>query len=138
MLKRQEEGAVAALERALGRFRGDLLDCEPAGDWHIEHRDRLQRLYGDALMELAQRLAKEDRHAKAAEAYRRLLARDDLHEDAVRALMECHVELGERAQALRVYQGFGERLMLVLVGEPVDVSTVLLVGLLGGLLGATA
>jgi predicted ATPase/DNA-binding SARP family transcriptional activator len=132
MLKRQEEGAVAALERALGRFRGDLLDGEPAGDWHIEHRDRLQRLYGDALMELAQRLAKEDRHAKAAEAYRRLLARDDLHEDAVRALMECHVELGERAQALRVYQRFAERLMKELDAEPDDETTELFERIKGG------
>jgi DNA-binding SARP family transcriptional activator len=120
MLKRQEDGAVAALERALERFRGDLLDGEPAGDWHLEHRDRLQRLYGDGLMELAARLAKEERHAKAADAYRRLLARDDLHEEAVRALMECHVELGERAQALRVYQRFAERLMKELDAEPDD------------------
>jgi len=123
MLKRQEDGAVAALERAIERFRGDLLDGEPAGDWHLEHRDRLQRLYGDALMELAARLAKEERHAKAADAYRRLLARDDLHEDAVRALMQCHVELGERAQALRVYQRFAERLMKELDAEPDDETT---------------
>jgi DNA-binding SARP family transcriptional activator len=123
MLKRQEDGAVAALERALERFRGDLLDGEPAGDWHLEHRDHLQRLYGDGLMELAARLAKEERHAKAADAYRRLLARDDLHEEAVRALMECHVELGERAQALRVYQRFAERLMKELDAEPDDETT---------------
>jgi len=123
MLKRQEDGAVVALERALERFRGDLLDGEPAGDWHLEHRDRLQRLYGDALMELAGRLAKEERHAKAADAYRRLLARDDLHEDAVRALMSCHVELGERAQALRVYQRFAERLMKELDAEPDEATT---------------
>ena len=132
MLKRQEDGAVAALERALERFRGDLLDGEPAGDWHLEHRDRLQRLYGDALMELAARLAKEERHAKAADAYRRLLARDDLHEEAVRALMECHVELGERAQALRVYQRFAERLMKELDAEPDDETTELFERIRGG------
>jgi DNA-binding SARP family transcriptional activator len=83
-------------------------------------------------MELAQRLAKEDRHAKAAEAYRRLLARDDLHEDAVRALMECHVELGERAQALRVYQRFAERLMKELDAEPDDETTELFERIKGG------
>jgi DNA-binding SARP family transcriptional activator len=118
LLKRQSEGAVAALERALDRFRGDLLDGEPAGDWHIEHRDRLQRVYAEALMELAARLAKEERYAKAADAYRRLLARDDLHEDAVRALMECHSKLGERAQAMRVYQRFADRLAKELDAEP--------------------
>ena len=118
LLKRQSDGASAALERALDRFRGDLLDGEPAGDWHVEHRDRLQRIYAEALMDLASRLAKEERHAKAADAYRRLLARDDLHEDAVRALMECHAKLGERTQAMRVYQRFAERLAKELDAEP--------------------
>ncbi len=123
LLKRQSEGAVTALERALDRFRGDLLDGEPAGDWHLEHRDSLQRIYAEALMELAARLAKEERYAKAADAYRRLLARDDLHEDAVRALMECHSKLGERAQAMRVYQRFAERLNKELDAEPDEETT---------------
>jgi predicted ATPase/DNA-binding SARP family transcriptional activator len=123
LLKRQAEGAVAALERALDRFRGDLLDGEPAGDWHLEHRDRLQRIYAEALMDLAARLAKEERYAKAADVYRRLLARDDLHEEAVCALMECHVKLGERAQAMRVYQRFAERLAKELDAEPDEETT---------------
>jgi len=117
-LERREDGAAAALERALARFRGDFLDGEPAGDWHLEHRDRLQRLFADALMELAGRLAADDRHAKAADAYRRVLARDDLNEDATRALMRCLVRLGERSQALRVYQRFSERLRKELDAEP--------------------
>jgi DNA-binding SARP family transcriptional activator len=101
-LKRREEGAVSSLDRALARYRGDFLDGEPAGDWHLEHRDRLQRLFVDALMELGDRQASEDRYAKAADAYRRVLARDDLNEDATRALMRCYARVGERAQALRL------------------------------------
>ena len=50
-----------ALEQAVARFRGDFLDGEPAGDWHLEHRDRLQRLFVDALMELGDLHASEDR-----------------------------------------------------------------------------
>ena len=117
-LKRREEGATGALERAIARFRGDFLDGEPAGDWHLEHRDRLQRLFVDALMELGDRHAEEGRNAKAADAYRRVLARDDLNEDATRALMRCYVKAGERAQALRLYQRFAERLRKELDAEP--------------------
>lgn len=117
-LKRQQEGAVAALEQALGHYRGDFLDGEPAGDWHLEHRERLQRLYVEALMELGGRLAAEERHAKAAEAYRRVLARDELHEEALLALMRCHARLGERSQALRAYRRFAERLRAELEAEP--------------------
>ncbi|HKH94486.1 MAG TPA: BTAD domain-containing putative transcriptional regulator [Gemmatimonadaceae bacterium] len=122
-LKRQEEGASARLEQALSRFRGDFLDGEPVGDWHLEHRDRLQRIYVDALMELGARLAAEERHAKAAEAYRRVLARDELHEEALLALMKCHAALGERSQALRVYRRFADRMREELDAEPDDETT---------------
>jgi predicted ATPase/DNA-binding SARP family transcriptional activator len=117
-VKRQRDGATAQLEQALVRFRGDFLDGEPVGDWHVEHRDRLQRLYADALMELGARFVAEERFAKAAETYRRLLARDELHEEALQALMRCHAALGERAQALRAYQRFADRMRRELEAEP--------------------
>jgi predicted ATPase/DNA-binding SARP family transcriptional activator len=122
-LKRQEEGASAKLEHALARFRGDFLDGEPVGDWHLEHRDRLQRVYVDALMELGARLTAEDRHAKAAEAYRRVLARDELHEEALLALMKAHAALGERSQALRAYRRFADRMREELDAAPDDDTT---------------
>ena len=122
-LKRRDEGATMMMEKALGRFRGDFMDGEPAGDWHLEHRDRLQRLFVDALMELGDRHSEENRIAKAADAYRRVLARDDLNEDATRALMRCYAKVGERGQALKVYQRFAERLRKELDAEPEDETT---------------
>lgn len=117
-LARQEEGATARLEQALARFRGDFLDGEPVGDWHLEHRDRMQRLYVDALMELGAHWDREERYSKAAEAYRRVLARDELHEEALLALMRCHAAVGERPQALRIYRRFADRMRLELDAEP--------------------
>jgi DNA-binding SARP family transcriptional activator len=125
-LRRKGEGAAAELEHALTRYRGDFLDGEPVGDWHIEHRERLQRLYVDALTELGAHYADEERYAKAAEAYRRVLARDELHEDALRALMRCLAETGERSQALRVYRRFADRLRAELEVEPEEETTRLL------------
>lgn len=117
-LKRQQDGAAAELEAALALYRGDLLDGEPVGDWHLEHRDRLQRVYVDALMELGDRLIAEERHARVADVYRRVLARDELHEDALLALMRCHAGLGERSQALRAYRRFADRLRQELEATP--------------------
>jgi predicted ATPase/DNA-binding SARP family transcriptional activator len=122
-LKRGEADAVAALERALGLYRGDFLDGEPAGDWHLEFRDRLQRMYLDALMELGAALTREERHARAGEVYRRVLARDELHEEAVRALMASLARQGERAPALRLYQKFADRLHKELETDPDDETT---------------
>jgi predicted ATPase/DNA-binding SARP family transcriptional activator len=117
---RGDTAVTARLERALARYRGDFLDGEPVGDWHLEHRDRLQHLYMTALMELGSRHAKEARHAKAAEAFRRVLARDELHEEALRALMQAFDQSGERSQALRAYQRFATRLREELEAEPED------------------
>jgi predicted ATPase/DNA-binding SARP family transcriptional activator len=125
-LKRQQDGAAAQLEQALAHYRGDFLDGEPMGDWHVEHRDRLQRLYVESLMELGNHHTREERHAKAAEAYRRVLARDELHEEALRALMRSLAEAGERSQALRIYQRFADRLREELEAEPEKETTRLL------------
>jgi DNA-binding SARP family transcriptional activator len=80
-------------------------------------------LFVDGLMELGARHAAEERFAKAADAYRRVMARDDLNEEAVRALMTCHAELGERVQAMRLYQRFAERMRGELESDP-DEETV--------------
>jgi predicted ATPase/DNA-binding SARP family transcriptional activator len=125
-LKRQQQGAASQLEQALARYRGDFLDGEPVSDWHVEHRDRLQRLYLDSLMQLGDEWSREQRHAKAVEAYRRILARDELHEEAVRGLMRALADAGERTQALRVYQRFAERLRAELDGEPDEETLTLL------------
>jgi predicted ATPase/DNA-binding SARP family transcriptional activator len=122
-LEAETPGATAALEQALDLFRGDFLDGEPVGDWHLAHRDRLRRLYVDALMELAASFINEDRLEKAVEAYRRVLARDELNEEATTALMRCLAELGERAQALRVYERFTSRLRAELGAKPSDATT---------------
>ena len=69
-------------------------------------------------MELGAQLLREERPGKAAEAYRRVLARDELHEEALLALMRCHAGLGERSQALRVYRRFADRLREELEAAP--------------------
>jgi DNA-binding SARP family transcriptional activator len=134
-LKRQQEGAAAQLDHALSRYRGDFLDGETMGDWHLEHRDRLQRLYVESLTELGACYERDGHHAKAAEAYRRVLAHDELHEDAVRALMRSLGEAGERSQALRVYRRFAEKLKMELEAEPEEETTRLLERLQGASVG---
>jgi DNA-binding SARP family transcriptional activator len=114
----EADAKARRLERAVERYRGDLLDGEPVGDWYLEHRDHLQRLYLDALMELGARLTKEERHAQAGDMYRRVLARDAMHEEALQALMRCHAALGERPQALRLYRQFSDRLQAELQTKP--------------------
>ena len=117
-VQRQQEDALAKLEKALAIFRGDFLDGEPAGDWHLDHRERLQRMYLTGLMELGERQVRDERYEKAADSYRRILARDEFHEEAMLALLRCHAAMGERSQALRAYRRYAERLRQELEADP--------------------
>lgn len=92
------------LAAALALYRGDFLEGEVVGDWHQEIRDRLLRLYVEALLARGGLLMDAERFAEAAEALRSVLARDPLHEEACRRLMTCHARTGERVQALRLYE----------------------------------
>jgi DNA-binding SARP family transcriptional activator len=126
---REARTAAARLEKAIELYRGDFLDGEPVGDWHVDHRDRYQRICVGALMELGGRFAEDGRHAKAAEAFRRVLARDELNEEALRALIRSLAETGERSQALRTYERFVTKLRSELEADPESETVELVSGI---------
>jgi len=111
------------LEAALALYRGDFLAGEVASDWHLEPRDDWRRLYLDGLLALGDvHLGGGDPRA-AADAYRRVVLRDDLHEDAYRRLMTALARSGERAEAARHYARLAETLADVLGSTPEPAST---------------
>jgi predicted ATPase/DNA-binding SARP family transcriptional activator len=114
--------ALARLEGALALYRGHLFDGEDVGDWHLELRDRLQLRFAEGLLAFAGAHARAGKQREAAEAYRRLLVADELHEEGCRGLMTCLARLGERAGALRAYRDLATRLWDELGTEP-DVET---------------
>jgi predicted ATPase/DNA-binding SARP family transcriptional activator len=103
----RETGAGADIDRlgtALALYRSGFLEGEPVGDWHLELRERLQRLYLDGLAALGTTLLQVGRYPEARDVLQRLVRLDDLNESAYRHLMLCHSRLGERAQALRLFR----------------------------------
>ena len=99
----RKDGDAALLQSALALYRGDFLEHEAAGDWHLELRDRLRFKYADALTTLAERHMKEERWAEAGDTWRQLVGRDELDERAYRGLMICHAKRGERSQVQELY-----------------------------------
>ena len=63
-----------------------------------------------------------------------MLARDELHEEALVALMKCLAAAGERSQALRVYRRFAERMKQELDAEPDEETTACYEGLQRGVM----
>ncbi len=94
----------AEMLAAIALYRGELLQGEPAGEWHLERRERLQRLYLDLLAATGKELRAAGRHAEAAEVYRRFVAADDHAEEAYRQLMASLESQGQIQEARRVYR----------------------------------
>lgn len=114
----KKDGDATLLESTLAMYGGDFLESEVVGDWHLELRDRLRQKYIGALTALGERRMKDERWADAAEAWRRLVARDELDERAYRGLMTCHAKLGERSQVQQLYQRVERLLQKQLDAKP--------------------
>ena len=105
-------GTPEAVEQACALATGDLLDgisVRDAGfeEWLGAERQRLRRLHEDALTGLlAPGLPVQTRERAA----RRLIALDPLREAATRALMQVHLERGETAQAMKLFETLKDRL----------------------------
>ena len=95
--------AVARLRAALDLYRGDLLEGEDAGDWHLEERARLRRLWTEGLATLGAQLTGAGSHADAVDVYRQLVRADEWDEAAHRHLMSALARAGQRSEALRHY-----------------------------------
>jgi predicted ATPase/DNA-binding SARP family transcriptional activator len=117
------EGSADRLRAALALYRGDFLQDETVGDWHLEIRDHLRRLYVDGLFALGELLMQAEAFAEAAAVYQQLVRKEDLHEEAHRRLMLCLARTGERGRALRHYERLVVLLREGLDAEPEEQTT---------------
>lgn len=102
----ESSNAVNRLRAVLQRYRGDFLESENAGDWYLEVRDHLRRLWVDGLLALGAHLMEAESYEEAAGAYRAVVHADELNEGAHRQLMAALARSGQRGEALRHYDRF--------------------------------
>ena len=117
--------ACRYLERATNLYHGDFLDEIVTGDWSLLRREELRTRYQALLLTLGRVFFAEGDYARAADAYRRLIAHDGYLEFAHCELMRCYARLGERSQALRHYQALVERIRVELDALPDPETTAL-------------
>jgi TolB-like protein/Tfp pilus assembly protein PilF len=121
---------IDALTQAIALYHGDLLQGiaihDPVfEDWLLVERQRLRQLFERALSSLMTQALGANDADTAAEAARRLILLDPLSEAAYRTLMQVHVDNGQTAQALKLYESLFERLYRELSVRP-EPSTVAL------------
>lgn len=103
------DGAPEALGRAVGLYRGELLEGlalreAPFEEWLLAERERLRELALEAFAKLLRHQRTAGALDDAVATARRLLALDRLQEPVHRVLMQLYVQLGRREAALRQYQ----------------------------------
>ena len=116
------EDAPAALERAAGLYRADLLDGfslrdRDFDDWLTGERERLREHAVQLFLRLMERAAAIGVEPAIRWALR-ILAVDPVHEPAHRALMELYAAQGRHAAALRQYEQLRETLARELDTRP--------------------
>ena len=94
----------AMLEAALELYKDDYLISDPYADWAQNERERLRERYFTALLQLATIQAEVGQYAAAITTCRRILARDEVRENAYQALMRYQAESGDSAGALLTYE----------------------------------
>ncbi len=94
----------AHLEAAIALYKDDYLISDPYADWAKTERERLRERYFHALLTLADLLAQAGDYTEAISLARRVLARDEVRENAYQALMRYQAESGDSAAALLTYE----------------------------------
>lgn len=103
----------ALFEEAVGLYADDYLVSDPYADWAQAERERLRERFFAALMQLAEMQAQELDYPEAISTVRKILAREEVRENAYQALMRFQAESGDSAGALLTY----ERCRVILADE---------------------
>ena len=102
LLPNRDAQAELLWRRAVSLYGGDLLP-EAQRLWCLTERENLRAMYLEALVGLARRCEARGMFAEAISWYERVLAADELEEDAYRRMMHCYVQAGQRAKALEQF-----------------------------------
>jgi DNA-binding SARP family transcriptional activator len=114
-------GALAGVEQALRLQRAALLEGFHE-DWCERERDRLGMAHDTLLEHLVAYRMQQGQWLDAISAGHDLLRRQPILEHVHRAVMRCHLAMGDRASALRQYARCREVLDLELGVEPMTES----------------
>ncbi|HUL37605.1 MAG TPA: BTAD domain-containing putative transcriptional regulator [Thermodesulfobacteriota bacterium] len=108
------EKAVHWIEKAIGLYKGPFLADEIEQSWMISARERWRSRFIRNLIWLGHHWQGRGEWEKAIESYQRGLEIDEVAEDLYQQLMICYRELGQRAEALSIYQRCRKTLSTIL------------------------
>ena len=113
---------IQTVEAALRLYDGELLEGH-FDDWIIYERERLRDQFIRGLSALMRAFMRRQDYHQAITCGRRVLAEDPLRESVHRDLMESYANVGQRAEAIKLYEQLRQTLDLELAVAPADQTT---------------
>lgn len=101
---RLSEADLARLHAARRLYSGGLLEGEEADDWIVAEAERYRLMHLTVLERLMSHHRVSGNLLDALAVGQEILREDPLLEHVHRALMMCHLEIGDRASAIRQYR----------------------------------
>jgi DNA-binding SARP family transcriptional activator len=99
-------------------YRGPFMAGEPHKPWAISMRERLKSKFIRTVNQLAQYWGATGQWENAVECYQKALEVDDIIEELYQNLMLCYQRLGQKAEAMAVYDRCRKTLSAALGIEP--------------------
>jgi DNA-binding SARP family transcriptional activator len=125
----QSRPGAAALERAVGLYRGDFLagftlrGCPDYEDWQASVQEELRQLLARGLQRLVAACVAAGELERAIGHARRWLQLDPLHEPAHQAMIRLYEWTGQRSAAMRQYRSLVQVLDRDLAVRPLPETT---------------
>ncbi len=99
----QSEINLEHFEKSLSLYKGHYLPSDTAHPWVLSYRERLRSKFLRAIIKLGTHREQATRWESAAEVFQKGLEVDDCAEEFYQQLMVCYEQLGQRAEAIAVY-----------------------------------
>ena len=116
--KAEKEEIMRLAEKAIGLYKGHFLQGSEKETWTVSYRERLRNKFLRLIIKSGVYRQKNEQWGEAVEYYQKALEVDELAEEFYQHLMICHQQLGQHAEAFKVYRRCRDTLSAVLGIDP--------------------
>lgn len=100
----EKADSLLVKEKAMELYEGPFLPQDAGEPWTLSTRERLRNAYFEVLIGAARLMTKAGKDEEAVKCLRKGLDCDDLSEELYQQLMLSHNNLGQRAEAVKIYR----------------------------------
>ena len=112
------EQSVQLCEKAAGLYKGAFLPTDTGLNWAVSSRETLKNRLIRAIITAGRYYEQKGEWERAADYYTKGIETDSLTEEFYRRLMDCYLNLGNKANAVKTYKSCYSKLEAELGVEP--------------------